>query len=48
MTNFANATNLQALRSKFKASDPSLGLTNITINDLIMFAVTKTLVSFLI
>lgn len=46
MSSFANATTLQAMRKRLKNSDPSMGLTNITINDLVMFAVTKTLHSF--
>jgi pyruvate dehydrogenase E2 component (dihydrolipoamide acetyltransferase) len=34
---------LQQLRSRFKASDPSLGLGKITVNDLILFAVSRVL-----
>jgi len=40
------AVKLQELRSGFKNSDPSFGLTNITINDLILFAVSRTLPLF--
>ncbi|NCB02424.1 MAG: 2-oxo acid dehydrogenase subunit E2, partial [Spirochaetia bacterium] len=46
MTSYAKATALQQLRKRLKESDASLGLNNITINDLVMFAVTKTLLSF--
>jgi pyruvate dehydrogenase E2 component (dihydrolipoamide acetyltransferase) len=34
---------LQQLRSRFKASDPGLGLNKITVNDLILFAVSRVL-----
>ncbi len=46
MNSFAQATTLLEMRKKLKHSDIEMGLTNITINDLIMFAVTKTLHSF--
>jgi pyruvate dehydrogenase E2 component (dihydrolipoamide acetyltransferase) len=39
----APALNLQKLRSRLKASAPSLGLSGITINDLILFAVSRVL-----
>jgi pyruvate dehydrogenase E2 component (dihydrolipoamide acetyltransferase) len=42
----ANASKMQELRKKFKASDEKLGLQKITINDLVMFAVTRTLPRF--
>jgi pyruvate dehydrogenase E2 component (dihydrolipoamide acetyltransferase) len=34
---------LQQLRARFKASDPGLGLSKITVNDLILFAVSRVL-----
>ncbi|MDR2376374.1 MAG: 2-oxo acid dehydrogenase subunit E2 [Treponema sp.] len=34
---------LQELRARFKASDPSLGLSTITVNDLVLFAVSRVL-----
>lgn len=43
---FADATALKRLRAGFKASNPDLGLTKITINDLVLFAVARTLVQF--
>ncbi|MDY4610483.1 MAG: dihydrolipoamide acetyltransferase family protein [Sphaerochaetaceae bacterium] len=43
---FADASALKRLRAGFKASDPGLGLTKITINDLVLFAVARTLVQF--
>ncbi|MBN2657409.1 MAG: 2-oxo acid dehydrogenase subunit E2 [Spirochaetales bacterium] len=39
----ADATAILSLRKKFKNSDESLGLQKITINDMILFAVAKTL-----
>jgi pyruvate dehydrogenase E2 component (dihydrolipoamide acetyltransferase) len=42
----ANAARLLALRARFKASDPSLGLADVTIGDLILFAVTRVLTRF--
>ncbi len=39
----ADATALKALRARLKQSDPKLGLNNITINDLVLYAVAKTL-----
>ncbi|MGL1890740.1 MAG: 2-oxo acid dehydrogenase subunit E2 [Spirochaetaceae bacterium] len=42
----ADATALQALRQKFKNSDESFGMQRVTINDLILFAVAKTLPKF--
>jgi len=39
----ADATALMALRKKFKNSDESLGLQKITINDMVLYAVAKTL-----
>ncbi|MDA3811188.1 MAG: dihydrolipoamide acetyltransferase family protein [Spirochaetaceae bacterium] len=42
----ADATALLSLRKKFKNSNESLGLQKITINDLILFAVAKTLPRF--
>jgi pyruvate dehydrogenase E2 component (dihydrolipoamide acetyltransferase) len=37
------ALKLQQLRARFKASDPGLGLSRITVNDLILFAVSRVL-----
>lgn len=42
----ADARALLAYREKLKASDDSLGLRNVTINDLVMFAVARTLLQF--
>ncbi len=42
----ADARALLALRQKFKESDPELGLRGITINDSILFALSRTLLSF--
>ncbi len=42
----ADARALLALRRKFKTGDPSLGVENITINDSILFAVSRTLLQF--
>ncbi|PJF48963.1 MAG: 2-oxo acid dehydrogenase subunit E2 [Chloroflexi bacterium] len=42
----ADARALLAYRQKLKASDESLGLRNVTINDLVMFAVARTLRRF--
>lgn len=39
----ALAVRLQELRNRFKASDPALGLTGITIGDIIVYAVSRTL-----
>ncbi|MDR2608485.1 MAG: 2-oxo acid dehydrogenase subunit E2 [Treponema sp.] len=39
----APALNLLGLRARFKASDPELGLNKITINDLLLFAVSRIL-----
>ena len=43
MHSFADARSLLALRRRFKASDDELGLQGITINDLVLFAVARTL-----
>jgi len=43
---WADATALKRMRAGFKASDPSLGLSKITITDLVLFAVSRTLVDF--
>jgi pyruvate dehydrogenase E2 component (dihydrolipoamide acetyltransferase) len=37
---------LQELRARFKASDPALGLNTITVNDLVLFAVSRVLPDF--
>lgn len=42
----ADARALKRLRSAFKASKPELGLQGITLNDLVLFAVAKTLPQF--
>jgi pyruvate dehydrogenase E2 component (dihydrolipoamide acetyltransferase) len=39
----ASALNLQSLRGRFKESPPELGLNRITINDLVLFAVSRIL-----
>ncbi len=46
MNAYADATALQALRARFKASAPELGLQKVTINDLILFAVSRTIGQF--
>ncbi|MFA7017409.1 MAG: dihydrolipoamide acetyltransferase family protein [Sphaerochaetaceae bacterium] len=46
MNAYADATALQSLRARFKASAPELGLQGITINDIILYAVAKTIVQF--
>ncbi len=43
---FADATAMKRLRSGFKASNPSLGLSDVTLNDLVLFAVSRTLTQF--
>jgi pyruvate dehydrogenase E2 component (dihydrolipoamide acetyltransferase) len=43
----APVVRLQELRTRFKASDPSLGLSGITINDLVLFAVSRVLPGYL-
>jgi pyruvate dehydrogenase E2 component (dihydrolipoamide acetyltransferase) len=42
----ANAKQLQALRARFKASDPALGLAEVTIGDLVLYAVSRVLPRF--
>jgi len=42
----ASAARLQALRARFKASDPSLGLSDVTIGDLVLYAVSRVLPRF--
>ncbi len=42
----ACAVNLQALRSRFKASKPELGFGKITVNDLVLFAASRVLPLF--
>lgn len=42
----ADATTLRRLRDKFKRSDETLGLRGVTINDLMLFAVARTLPTF--
>lgn len=43
---YADATALKSLRARLKGSDESLGLRNVTINDLVLFAVSRTLPLF--
>lgn len=43
---YADASALMAYRKKLKASDESLGLTKVSINDLIMYVVARTLPQF--
>jgi pyruvate dehydrogenase E2 component (dihydrolipoamide acetyltransferase) len=43
---YADATQLQKLRNRFKNSDEKLGLQRITINDIILFAVSRTLQNY--
>lgn len=43
MHSSADARTLQQLRKRLKASDPALGLQGVTINDLILFVVTRVL-----
>lgn len=43
---FANASAMLAYRKQLKASDEALGLRDITLNDLLMFAVARTLPQF--
>ena len=42
----ASASRLQALRTRFKSSDPSLGFADVTIGDLVLFAVSRVLPRF--
>jgi pyruvate dehydrogenase E2 component (dihydrolipoamide acetyltransferase) len=42
----ANAKALQALRARFKSSDPALGLAEVTIGDLVLYAVSRVLPRF--
>jgi pyruvate dehydrogenase E2 component (dihydrolipoamide acetyltransferase) len=42
----ANAKQLQAIRARFKASDPALGLSEVTIGDLVLYAVSRVLPRF--
>lgn len=46
MNAYADATSLQTLRARFKASAPELGLQKITIGDLVLFAVSRTVQQF--
>lgn len=46
MNAYADASALQALRARFKASAPELGLQKVTINDLVLFAVSRTIKQF--
>jgi len=43
---FADASALKRLRAGFKASNPSLGLSDVTLNDLVLFAASRTLTQF--
>jgi pyruvate dehydrogenase E2 component (dihydrolipoamide acetyltransferase) len=42
----ANAKQLQALRARFKVSEPALGFAEVTIGDLVLFAVSRVLPRF--
>ncbi len=42
----ANATALLALRQRFKGSAPTLGMQGITLNDLLLFAVSRVLLNY--
>jgi pyruvate dehydrogenase E2 component (dihydrolipoamide acetyltransferase) len=42
----ANAKQIQALRARFKASEPALGLADVTIGDLLLYAVSRVLPRF--
>jgi pyruvate dehydrogenase E2 component (dihydrolipoamide acetyltransferase) len=42
----ANAKQIQALRSRFKASEAALGLSEVTIGDLVLYAVSRVLPRF--
>ena len=42
----ANAKQIQALRARFKASEPALGLAEVTIGDLVLYAVSRVLPRF--
>ncbi|MGA2545922.1 MAG: dihydrolipoamide acetyltransferase family protein [Rectinemataceae bacterium] len=42
----ANARQILALRARFKASDPALGLAEVTIGDLVLYAVSRVLPRF--
>lgn len=42
----ANAARLQALRARFKGSDAALGFTDVTIGDLVLYAVSRVLPRF--
>lgn len=46
LNTYADATALQQLRARFKGSREELGLNKITINDIILYAVTKTIEEF--
>jgi pyruvate dehydrogenase E2 component (dihydrolipoamide acetyltransferase) len=46
MHSSADARPLLALRKRFKESDPELGLQGVTVNDLVLFAVARTLPRF--
>jgi pyruvate dehydrogenase E2 component (dihydrolipoamide acetyltransferase) len=46
MNAYADASVLQSLRARFKASAPELGLQKVTLNDMILFAVAKTIKQF--
>lgn len=43
---YADARGLMALRKKFKESSEELGLSRVSINDMVMFAVSRTLTSY--
>ncbi len=42
----ADASRVLALRERFKTSDPALGLSGVTVGDLVLFAVSRTILRF--
>ena len=46
ISTYADATALQQLRARFKGSREELGLNRVTINDIVLYAVTKTIEEF--
>lgn len=42
----AEAVRMQSLRERFKASDPAMGLSKVTVNDLVLFLVSRLLKEF--
>jgi pyruvate dehydrogenase E2 component (dihydrolipoamide acetyltransferase) len=46
MTSYADATRLLQLRNAFKAADPQFEMSDVTLNDLLLFAVARTLAEY--